>query len=100
MPVGSVYRSGLFMVYAYKFRVWGFSKLAASKPAGSTDIKRPMLLESYLAPKLSRPVSVSRSLPVKCMGLGSAQEPEVDWPSPKGRAGGAEMFFLDVGALE
>ena len=34
-------------------------------------MKRPRLDELFLAPKLSKPDSLSRSLPVKCMGLGS-----------------------------
>ena len=45
----------------------------------------PLLDESYLAPKLSRPDSESCSLPVKCMGLTSPQVPVMGWPSPKAR---------------
>jgi len=44
-----------------------------------------MLDELYLAPKLSSPLSLSRSLPVKWRGLTSPQVPVMDWPSPKGR---------------
>src|SRR5579864_4761177 len=48
-------------------------------------MKRPSKELSYLAPKLSRPDSGSRSLSVKWRVEGSPQEPEVDWASPKGR---------------
>src|SRR5258706_13231805 len=45
----------------------------------------PMLDELCLAPKLSRPDSESRSLPVKCIGLTSVHVVVMVWPSPKGR---------------
>src|SRR4029077_4900428 len=51
----------------------------------SGDINLPYCDESYLAPKLFNPDSESRSLPVKCMGLGLPQLPVVVWPSPNGR---------------
>src|SRR5580700_2070092 len=48
-------------------------------------MKRPYWDESYLAPKLSSPLSLSRSLPVKCIGLASPQVPVIVWPSPNGK---------------
>src|SRR5438105_751270 len=85
-----MYKRGLFKAYAYLFQccgfeihAWNLSFFKLNGIKGSGLMKRPMLDESYLAPKLSRPDSASRSLPVKCIGLGSP--PEQLSTSPNGR---------------
>jgi hypothetical protein len=48
MPVGSVYRSGLFQAYAYKLRDCG---LKIEPATGSGLVNLPCGDEKYLAPK-------------------------------------------------
>src|SRR5260370_38462571 len=61
-PSASLNETGLLSAYAYRFQLWGFLRLEYEAESGV--MKRPILDESYLAPKLSKPDSASRSLPV------------------------------------